>query len=118
MGSPLGAILGSTETPHVPGYPYENLWRRERRALRELYDDPLASREYQTFMSGLTEALGSTRRSAFDQIDRGLAGGIKLARLGYPDEYVEHGTPQQLLDKYDLNAAGIAAAAGDLLKRR
>jgi 1-deoxy-D-xylulose-5-phosphate synthase len=51
-------------------------------------------------------------------IDRGLAGEIKLARLGYPDEYVEHGTPQQLLDKYDLNAAGIAAAAGALLKRR
>jgi 1-deoxy-D-xylulose-5-phosphate synthase len=51
-------------------------------------------------------------------IDRGLAGDVKLARLGYPDEYVEHGTPQELLDKYDLNAAGIAASARALLKRR
>ncbi|MEE9456563.1 MAG: 1-deoxy-D-xylulose-5-phosphate synthase, partial [bacterium] len=51
-------------------------------------------------------------------VDRGLAGDIKLARLGYPDEYVEHGTPQQLLDKYDLNASGMAAAAKGLLKRR
>jgi 1-deoxy-D-xylulose-5-phosphate synthase len=51
-------------------------------------------------------------------VDRGLAGDIKLARLGYPDEYVEHGTPQQLLDKYDLNASGMAAAVKGLLKRR
>jgi 1-deoxy-D-xylulose-5-phosphate synthase len=50
--------------------------------------------------------------------DRGLAGEVKLARLGYPDEYVEHGTPQELLDKYNLNAAGIAAAARALRGRK
>jgi 1-deoxy-D-xylulose-5-phosphate synthase len=50
--------------------------------------------------------------------DRGLAAEVKLARLGYPDEYVEHGTPQELLDKYNLNAAGIAAAARALRGRK
>jgi 1-deoxy-D-xylulose-5-phosphate synthase len=51
-------------------------------------------------------------------VDRGLSRGVKLARLGYPDEYVEHGTPQELLDKYSLNPAGIAAAATTLLKKK
>ncbi|HUU56595.1 MAG TPA: 1-deoxy-D-xylulose-5-phosphate synthase, partial [bacterium] len=51
-------------------------------------------------------------------VDRGLAAEVKLARLGYPDEYVEHGTPQELLDKYDLNAAGIAAAARALVQKK
>ncbi len=51
-------------------------------------------------------------------VDRGLSREIKLARLGYPDEYVEHGTPQELLDMYKLNPAGIAAAASALLKKK
>ncbi len=51
-------------------------------------------------------------------LDRGLGGEVAFARLGYPDEYVEHGTPQQLLDKYNLNAAGIAAAASALIRRK
>jgi 1-deoxy-D-xylulose-5-phosphate synthase len=51
-------------------------------------------------------------------VDRGLAAEVELARLGYPDEYVEHGTPQELLDKYDLNAAGIAAAARALAGKK
>jgi 1-deoxy-D-xylulose-5-phosphate synthase len=50
--------------------------------------------------------------------DRGAVADVKLKRLGYPDEYVEHGTPQQLLDKYNLNAAGIAAAASVLIGRK
>ncbi len=50
--------------------------------------------------------------------DRGAAADVRLKRLGYPDEYVEHGTPQQLLDKYNLNAAGIAAAASVLIRRK
>jgi len=49
--------------------------------------------------------------------DRGLAGDVKLARLGYPDEYVPQGTPQGLLDAYGINAAGMAAAARKLLGR-
>jgi 1-deoxy-D-xylulose-5-phosphate synthase len=44
------------------------------------------------------------------------AGDVKLARLGFPDEYVTHGTPRELLDKYGLNAEGIAAAARKLLQ--
>jgi len=51
-------------------------------------------------------------------VDRGLSRDIRLARLGYPDEYIEHGTVQELLDKYNLNAAGIAAAAAALLKKK
>ncbi|MGD8717418.1 MAG: 1-deoxy-D-xylulose-5-phosphate synthase [Candidatus Zixiibacteriota bacterium] len=50
--------------------------------------------------------------------ERGLAGEVKITRLGYPDEFVEHGTPQELLDKYGLNAAGIAEAARQLLERK
>jgi 1-deoxy-D-xylulose-5-phosphate synthase len=51
-------------------------------------------------------------------VDRRLGREVKLLRLGYPDEYVEHGTPQELLDKYSLNPAGISAAASTLLKKK
>ncbi|UCH77826.1 MAG: 1-deoxy-D-xylulose-5-phosphate synthase [Candidatus Coatesbacteria bacterium] len=49
---------------------------------------------------------------------QGLAGEVKLHRLGYEDEFVEHGTPQELLEAYDLTAAGIASAAAALLGRK
>jgi len=49
---------------------------------------------------------------------QGLAGEVKLHRLGYPDEFVEHGTPEELLEAYDLTAGGIAAAAAALLARK
>jgi 1-deoxy-D-xylulose-5-phosphate synthase len=50
--------------------------------------------------------------------DRGLAADVKLARLGYPDEYVEHGTPEELLAQYGLDARGIAAAAAGLARKK
>jgi 1-deoxy-D-xylulose-5-phosphate synthase len=49
---------------------------------------------------------------------QGLAGEVKLRRLGYVDEFVEHGTPQELLEANDLTAAGIASAAAALLGRK
>lgn len=50
--------------------------------------------------------------------ESGLSGEVKIKRLGYPDEYITHGTPQELLDHYGLNAAGIAAAARELCRQK
>ena len=36
---------------------------------------------------------------------------VKLLRLGFPDEFVEHGTRAQLLEQYGLSATAIAAKA-------
>lgn len=38
----------------------------------------------------------------------------KVAGLGLPDEFVPHGTPAQLYEKYGLDAAGIAAFVSKL----
>ncbi len=40
---------------------------------------------------------------------------VKTARLGIPDEFVEHGTSAQIRRKYKLDAEGIAATARKLL---
>ncbi len=50
--------------------------------------------------------------------DRDAGAEVHVRRLGYPDEYVTHGTPQELLDLYNLNAEGIAAAALGLVKEK
>jgi 1-deoxy-D-xylulose-5-phosphate synthase len=50
--------------------------------------------------------------------DRGFDGQIKLARLGYPDEFVVHARPEELLGRYNLTAGGIAAAARNLTKKK
>ncbi|MGQ9497875.1 MAG: 1-deoxy-D-xylulose-5-phosphate synthase [Desulfotomaculales bacterium] len=48
--------------------------------------------------------------------DRGL-GDVKLARLGIPDVFVEHGTPEILRAKYGLTAAGVVRTAETLLQK-
>ncbi len=49
---------------------------------------------------------------------RGLDGQVKLARLGYPDEFVAHARPDELLNRYNLTAEGIAAAARKLANKK
>jgi 1-deoxy-D-xylulose-5-phosphate synthase len=48
--------------------------------------------------------------------EQGLTG-VKFHRLGIPDEFLEHGSPQLLRRKYRLDASGIAKAAKKLLER-
>ncbi len=38
-------------------------------------------------------------------------GDRRIVNLGFPDKFIEHGTPAQLFARYGLDAAGIAAAA-------
>ncbi|MEW5736637.1 MAG: 1-deoxy-D-xylulose-5-phosphate synthase [Thermodesulfobacteriota bacterium] len=48
--------------------------------------------------------------------DRGLSG-VKIARVGIPDRFVEHGPAGTLRSRYGLDAAGIVGKARELLKR-
>ncbi|HMM21277.1 MAG TPA: 1-deoxy-D-xylulose-5-phosphate synthase [Selenomonadales bacterium] len=41
----------------------------------------------------------------------------KVLRIGYPDRFIEHGSRNELLDRYKLTAEGIAATVGDYLQR-
>ena len=43
--------------------------------------------------------------------DRGLAGSVRVERIGLPDSFVEHGSPAQLLAKYGVTVDAIEAAA-------
>ena len=40
----------------------------------------------------------------------------KLARLGIPDQFIEHGSRNQLLELVGLNGDGIAKKVTDMLK--
>lgn len=42
---------------------------------------------------------------------------IKMLRLGFPDKFIEHGTREQLLEKYGLTAQGIAESVGSFVKK-
>ncbi|MBC8015527.1 MAG: 1-deoxy-D-xylulose-5-phosphate synthase [Sporomusaceae bacterium] len=42
---------------------------------------------------------------------------VKVLRLGLPDKFIEHGTREQLLEKYRLTADSIAADVSSFLKR-
>lgn len=42
---------------------------------------------------------------------------VKVLRLGLPDKFIEHGTRTQLLEKYGLDAAGIAREIGAFIQR-
>jgi len=42
---------------------------------------------------------------------------IKMLRLGFPDKFIEHGTREQLLEKYGLTAQGIAESVSSFVKR-
>jgi 1-deoxy-D-xylulose-5-phosphate synthase len=42
--------------------------------------------------------------------------GVKVKRLGIPDQFVEHGSPDILRKKYGLDATGIFQAACKLLE--
>ena len=43
--------------------------------------------------------------------------GVKLLRLGLPDQFIEHGSRSQLLDQFGLSAAGISAAAKEYFQQ-
>jgi 1-deoxy-D-xylulose-5-phosphate synthase len=40
----------------------------------------------------------------------------RVQRIGLPDKFIEHGTPDILRAKYGLNAEGISRASLDMLK--
>lgn len=42
---------------------------------------------------------------------------VKMLRLGFPDQFIEHGTREQLLKKYGLTAEGIAESVGSFVKK-
>lgn len=42
---------------------------------------------------------------------------VRIRRLGLPDKFIEHGTPDFLREKYGLNASGIVKGAKALLAR-
>lgn len=48
--------------------------------------------------------------------DNGLTK-VKVKRLGIPDQYIEHGTQAQLRSSVGIDAAGIAAAVEDFIRK-
>lgn len=42
---------------------------------------------------------------------------VKVLRLGFPDQFIEQGKRDQLLDKYGLTAQGIASSVGSFVQR-
>jgi len=48
--------------------------------------------------------------------ERGVS--VPVRRLGVPDEFIEHGTQEELRSRIGLNSAGIEAAARSLVKDR
>lgn len=42
---------------------------------------------------------------------------VKVLRLGLPDAFIEHGSRSYLLDKYSLNAQGIAASIENFIRQ-
>ncbi|MDF2634486.1 MAG: 1-deoxy-D-xylulose-5-phosphate synthase [Pelosinus sp.] len=43
--------------------------------------------------------------------------GVKVLRLGFPDQFIEQGTRSQIFKKYGLHAEGIASAASSFVHR-
>lgn len=43
--------------------------------------------------------------------------GVKVLRLGFPDQFIEQGTRTQLLEKYGLHAEGIASAVSSFVHK-
>ncbi len=43
--------------------------------------------------------------------------GVKVLRLGFPDQFIEHGKRNQLLEKYGLDGEGIATKVSSFMKR-
>ncbi len=42
---------------------------------------------------------------------------VKMLRLGFPDKFIEHGSREQLLEKYGLTAEGIAESVSSFVKK-
>lgn len=61
----------------------------------------------------LAGGFGSAVLELFEQRD---LRGIRARRIGIPDQFVEHGAPALLRQKYGLDAEGIYAAACTLLE--
>lgn len=61
----------------------------------------------------LAGGFGSAVLELLEQRD---LGGIRARRIGIPDQFVEHGAPALLRQKYGLDAEGVCAAACALLE--
>jgi 1-deoxy-D-xylulose-5-phosphate synthase len=107
-------------------------------ACKELIADGLQPAHYDMrFVKPLDEALLHEIFSEFDKVitveDAAIVGGFGSAilefmaahgytasihRLGIPDRIVEHGKPEELYRECGFDAAGIAAAAREMLKEK
>jgi 1-deoxy-D-xylulose-5-phosphate synthase len=59
---------------------------------------------------------GGFGSALLETLERKNITGVKIKRLGIPDQFVEHGSPDILRNKYGLDATGIFQAAGKLLE--
>jgi 1-deoxy-D-xylulose-5-phosphate synthase len=76
-----------------------------------------ASRRVVTVEEGaLAGGFGAACLEAFER--RGVLGGLRVKRLGLPDAFVTHGDAQKQRAALGFDAAGIAAAARELLGDR
>ncbi|HET9597508.1 MAG TPA: transketolase C-terminal domain-containing protein, partial [Anaeromyxobacteraceae bacterium] len=66
--------------------------------------------------AALAGGFGSACLEAFER--RGVLGGLRVRRLGLPDAFVAHGDPARQRAALGFDAAGIAAAARELLGDR
>ncbi len=64
----------------------------------------------------LAGGFGSACLEAFER--RGLLSQVRVRRLGLPDEFITHGEVSKQRSQFGLDAAGIAAAARELLSDR
>ncbi|MEG6585643.1 1-deoxy-D-xylulose-5-phosphate synthase [Dendrosporobacter sp. 1207_IL3150] len=76
------------------------------------------SREVGIFVTVEDNALaGGFGSAVLEYINSSNMNWVKVLRLGIPDKFIEHGTRNQLLAKYELNAEGIANSVRTYMKQ-
>jgi 1-deoxy-D-xylulose-5-phosphate synthase len=61
--------------------------------------------------------MGGFGSAVLEMLSEERISGLRVRRLGIPDRFIEHGTQEELRRLLQLDAAGITAAATDLLQR-
>ncbi|HTP29285.1 MAG TPA: 1-deoxy-D-xylulose-5-phosphate synthase [Anaeromyxobacteraceae bacterium] len=118
-GTTLAAALGAASALEREGIAVAVLDARFVKPLDEALVCALASSAKRVLTveeASLMGGFGSACLEAFQQ--RGILSGLRVIRLGLPDEFITHGDAGKQRARFRLDAAGIIAAARELLSDR
>jgi 1-deoxy-D-xylulose-5-phosphate synthase len=60
---------------------------------------------------------GGFGSAVLECLERNRVTGVRVHRIGLPDQFIEHGPQAVLRQKYGLDADGIAASAREFVER-